>query len=68
MNWNIKASWMNADSIRLRQYAVSTADHPLCLVCGMDVDPNSSEICLHGKTYYFCSTTKETFDAAPDKL
>src|SRR6202790_5011098 len=35
--------WMNADSNQI--YAtrpVSTAEHPLCPVCGMDVDPKTS--------------------------
>jgi putative intracellular protease/amidase/YHS domain-containing protein len=63
--------WMNADSNQV--YAtepVSTTDHPLCAVCGMDVDPKSSpKSVFNGKTYYFCSDDdKKTFDAAPDKF
>src|SRR5260370_4341433 len=63
--------WMNADSNQVYAAApVSTAEHPLCSVCGMDVDvataPNSVHI---GKTYYFCSDDdKKTFDSAPDKF
>jgi putative intracellular protease/amidase/YHS domain-containing protein len=63
--------WMNADSNQVYATApVSTADHPLCAVCGMDVDPKSSpKSVFNGKTYYFCSDDdKKTFDAAPDKF
>jgi transcriptional regulator GlxA family with amidase domain len=63
--------WMNADSNQVYATApVSTADHPLCPVCGMDVDPKSSpKSVFKGKTYYFCSDNdKKTFDAAPDKF
>ena len=49
---------------------VSTAEHPICLVCGMDVDPKTApKSAFKGKTYYFCSDDdKKTFDAAPDKF
>ena len=63
--------WMNADSNQVYATApVSTADHPLCAVCGMDVDPKSApKSVFKGKTYYFCSDPdKKTFDAAPDKF
>ena len=63
--------WMNPDSNQI--YAstpVSTAEHPLCPVCGMDVDPAAAPKSVYkGKTYYFCSPDdKETFDAAPGKF
>ena len=63
--------WMNADSNQI--YAavpVSTAEHPLCPVCGMDVDPKiAPKSVFKGSTYYFCSDDdKKTFDAAPDKF
>jgi putative intracellular protease/amidase/YHS domain-containing protein len=63
--------WMNADSNQI--YAsepVSTAAHPLCAVCGMDVDPKTSpKSVFKDKTYYFCSDDdKKTFDAAPEKF
>ncbi len=63
--------WMNPDSNQI--YAtplVSTAEHPLCAVCGMDVDPKiAPKSVFHGATYYFCSATdKKTFDAAPDRF
>jgi transcriptional regulator GlxA family with amidase domain len=63
--------WMNADSNQVYASApVSTAEHPLCAVCGMDVDRKSSpKSVFGGKTYYFCSDDdKKTFDAAPDKF
>jgi len=63
--------WMNADSNQVyANMPVSTSDHPLCPVCGMDVDPKSSpKSVFNGKTYYFCSDDdKKTFDAAPDKF
>jgi putative intracellular protease/amidase/YHS domain-containing protein len=63
--------WMNPDSNQV--YAampVSTAEHPLCPVCGMDVDPATApKSVFKGTTYYFCSDDdKKTFDAAPDKF
>src|ERR1700751_3122529 len=63
--------WMNADSNQVYAIArVSTDDHPLCPVCGMDVDPKfAPKSVFNGKTYYFCSDDdKKTFDAAPDKF
>jgi putative intracellular protease/amidase/YHS domain-containing protein len=63
--------WMNPDSNQV--YAatpVSTAEHPVCPVCGMDVDPaKAPKSVFKGATYYFCSDDdKKTFDAAPDKF
>jgi putative intracellular protease/amidase/YHS domain-containing protein len=63
--------WMNPDSNQA--YAtlpVSTSEHPLCAVCGMDVDPKiAPKSIFKGGTYYFCSEDdKTTFDAAPDKF
>jgi putative intracellular protease/amidase/YHS domain-containing protein len=63
--------WMNPDSNQV--YAatpVSTAEHPLCPICGMDVDPATApKSVFKGATYYFCSDDdKKTFDAAPDKF
>ena len=63
--------WMNADSNQVYAAApVSTAEHPLCPVCGMDVDPKIAPKSVYkGTTYYFCSDDdKKTFDAAPDKF
>src|ERR1700720_3034815 len=63
--------WMDRNSNQI--YAstpVSTAAHPLCPVCQMDVDPATAPKSLFkGKTYYFCSQDdKRTFDATPDKF
>src|SRR5436189_6301153 len=63
--------WMDPDSNQVYAVApVSTAEHLLCPVCGMDVDPASApKSVFKGKTYYFCSDDdKKTFDAAPDKF
>src|SRR5438093_2429818 len=63
--------WMNPDSNQAYSATpVSTAEHPLCVVCGMDVDPaNGPKSVFKGATYYFCSDAdKKTFDAAPDKF
>jgi YHS domain-containing protein len=62
---------MNPDSNQV--YAatpVSTAEHPVCPVCGMDVDPATSpKSVFKGKTYYFCSgEDKKAFDSAPEKF
>ena len=62
--------WMKPESNAV--YAaerVSTAQHPLCPVCGMDADPASSPKSLYkGKTYYFrMPDHKQQFDAAPEK-
>jgi YHS domain-containing protein len=63
--------WMNPDSNQVyAKLRSSTAEHPLCQVCDMDVDPKSSpKSALAGKTYYFCSQEhKAEFDAAPAKF
>ena len=63
--------WMNPDSNQVYAAApISTAEHPVCVVCGMDVDPATAPKAVYkGKTYYFCSEDdKKTFDAAPDKF
>jgi len=63
--------WMNPDSNQAYSaMPVSTAEHPLCPVCGMDVDPaKAPKSVFKGATYYFCSDNdKKTFDAAPDKF
>ena len=63
--------WMDANSNQTYAVSpVSTAEHPLCPVCGMDVDPKTAPKSLFkGVTYYFCSgDDKKTFDSAPDKF
>ena len=47
--------------------ASSTADHPLCPVCGMDADKKIHSK-YKGTVYYFCSKEHQVaFDAAPAK-
>jgi transcriptional regulator GlxA family with amidase domain/YHS domain-containing protein len=61
--------WMNPDANAVyRTHRVSTAAHPLCPVCEMDVDPASSPRSVYrSQTYYFCMPRhKSLFDAAPD--
>jgi putative intracellular protease/amidase/YHS domain-containing protein len=63
--------WMNPDSNQT--YATSrpsTAEHPVCIMCGMDVDPkNAPKSIFKDATYYFCSEDdKKAFDAAPDNF
>jgi putative intracellular protease/amidase/YHS domain-containing protein len=63
--------WMNPDSNQV--YAappVSTAEHPVCPVCWMNVDPATApKSVFKSTTYYFCSgDDKKTFDRAPDKF
>ena len=63
--------WMNADSNQTYATSlVSTPEHPLCVVCGMDVDPKTArKSVFKGATYYFCSEDdKKTFDATPEKF
>ena len=62
--------WMDANSNAVYlQAAVSTDGHPLCPVCGMEVDPDTAPKSVYqAKTYYFCSRDhKAEFDAAPEK-
>jgi len=63
--------WMDPNSNQLYAAApVSTAEHPLCPVCGMGVDPKlAPKSIFKGATYYFCSDDdKKSFDAAPEKF
>jgi transcriptional regulator GlxA family with amidase domain len=49
---------------------VSTAAHPLCPVCDMDVDPSTAPKSVYrGETYYFCMPDhKVAFDATPQRF
>ena len=63
--------WMDPNSNNVYATApTSTAEHPVCAVCGMTVDPKiavKSE--YKGATYYFCSEDdKKTFDTDPQKF
>jgi putative intracellular protease/amidase/YHS domain-containing protein len=63
--------WMNADSNNAYATAlVSTPEHPVCAVCGMDVDPKiAPKSVFKGTTYFFCSDDdKKTFDGAPEQF
>src|SRR3954453_12494576 len=63
--------WMSPDSNQTYATSLrSTAEHPLCTVCGMDVDPKvAPKSAFKGATHYFCSEDdKKTFDAAPDRF
>src|SRR5437762_10924172 len=63
--------WMNSESNQIYAVApVSTAEHPVCVVCGMNIDPATApKSAFNGVTYYFCSDDdKKTFDAAPGKF
>jgi YHS domain-containing protein len=62
--------WMKPESNAV--YAVervSTDEHPICPVCGMEADPKTSPKSTYkGKAYYFCSPDhKQQFDASPGK-
>ena len=48
---------------------VSTEAHPLCTICGMEIDRAKSPKSVYArKTYYFCSDQhKADFDEAPEK-
>jgi YHS domain-containing protein len=58
--------WLEPNSNQAYANApVSTDEHPLSPVCGMDGDPSWKSV-YKGKSYYFCSQNhKETFDKAP---
>ena len=63
--------WMDANSNQIyAKRRVSTAQHPLCAVCDMAVDPKTAPISVyHSKTYYFCMPDhKQLFDANPVRV
>jgi len=63
--------WMNPDSNEVyAQVRTASAEHPLCPVCEMEVDPKlAPKSDYRGETYYFCSDEhKELFEKAPDKF
>ena len=61
--------WLNPSSNA--EYAKpirQTADHPVCAVCGMEIDRSLSST-YKGKTYYFCVPEhKRLFDTSPEKF
>jgi YHS domain-containing protein len=63
--------WMNADANQA--YAkprVSTDQHPVCPICGMDVDVSASPKSMYrGRTYFFCMDAhKKLFDGGPPRF
>jgi len=63
--------WLDMNSNQVyRKRLVSTAEHPLCPVCEMSVDPDSSPVSVYrGSAYYFCMLRhKLEFDGAPEKF
>ena len=63
--------WMDPNSNSVyAQARSSTAEHPLCPVCEMDVDPTTSPRSTYlGKTYYFCMDGhKRLFDSSPERF
>jgi transcriptional regulator GlxA family with amidase domain len=61
--------WSNPDANdAYRTRRLSTAEHPLCPVCEMDVVPGTAPTSTYrGQTYYFCVPAhKAAFDAAPE--
>jgi len=45
-----------------------SANHPICPICGMEIDHTLSST-YKGKTYYFCMREhKQIFDASPEKF
>ena len=60
--------WLDADSNQTyAKRRVSTARHPLCAICDMDIDPKTAPKSeYHGKIYYFCMPAhKQLFDSNP---
>ena len=60
--------WMNPDSNEAyAKRRVSTAEHPLCAICDMEVDKDSSPKSVYGgQTFYFCMAAhKKLFDTNP---
>ena len=62
--------WKNSESNGEYAYVRSTAEHPVCAVCAMDVDPKvAPKSAYAGKIYFFCSTNhKKLFDSAPENI
>jgi transcriptional regulator GlxA family with amidase domain len=61
--------WLNPDSNSIyTQKYVSTANHPVCVVCGMQVNPKTDLTSVYkGTIYNFCGLAhKQQFDANPE--
>jgi len=61
--------WLNPSSNAAYAGPIrQSANHPVCPVCGMEVDRSLSST-YKGKTYYFCVREhKQIFDASPEKF
>jgi YHS domain-containing protein/putative intracellular protease/amidase len=62
--------WKDPNSNAVYLQTVASSDgHPMCPICGMEVNPATApKSDYKGKSYYFCSDGhKAKFDAAPDK-
>ena len=62
--------WLNPNSnAAYANVAATTAKHPLCPVCDMDLDAATAPHADYkGKTYYFCSREHEQqFESSPEK-
>jgi len=62
--------WKNPNSNTFAKTPLSTDEHPICPVCGMEVNkktaPNER---YQGHKYYFCSKEdKQRFDQSPEKF
>jgi putative intracellular protease/amidase/YHS domain-containing protein len=63
--------WMNESANSIYAKVGTEIDNsPYCLVCGMDVDPQTAPSSAYkGKTYYFCMPGhKQQFDVTPEKF
>ncbi len=61
--------WLDpASNAVYRHHRASTAEHPLCPVCEMEVDPATAPRSVYrDHAYYFCMPThKALFDASPE--
>jgi putative intracellular protease/amidase/YHS domain-containing protein len=61
--------WLNPNSnAEFAGPIQQSANHPLCAICGMDIDRSLSST-YKGKTYYFCvKEHKQIFDGSPEKF
>jgi putative intracellular protease/amidase/YHS domain-containing protein len=61
--------WLNPSSnAEFAKPFKQTAEHPVCAVCGMEIDRSQSSS-YKGRTYYFCvKEHKQIFDATPEKF
>lgn len=61
--------WLDANSNAVYARTLEqTSDHPVCPLCGMDVDVSLKSV-YKGKTYYFCSLGhKQTFEGSPEQF